>query len=68
VNVFGVVETFDGRRGDGSIRSEEGERFYFHCVAIADGSRDIEVGARVRARRHTGLRGRDDLMAIEKLF
>jgi hypothetical protein len=37
-------------------------------VAIADGSRDIDVGARVRARRHTGLRGRDDLMAIEKLF
>ena len=67
MNVFGVVETFDGRRGDGSIRSEEGERFYFHCVNIADGSRVIEAGTRVRARRDVGLQGRDDAVAIEKL-
>jgi cold shock CspA family protein len=67
VNVLGVVELFDGRRGDGFIRSDDGGQFYFHCVNIADGSRVIEAGTRVRARRDVGLQGRDDAVAIEKL-
>jgi cold shock CspA family protein len=67
VIVLGHVEAFDDRRGDGLLRSDEGARFYFHCVAIADGSRQIDPGTRVRARRHTGLLGHDDVVAVEKL-
>jgi hypothetical protein len=66
VIVEGVVDDFDERRGDGHVRSEVGDRFYFHCVNIADGSRRIEVGTRVRAQRHGGLLGRDEVTAVEK--
>jgi cold shock CspA family protein len=62
----GRVESFDDRRGDGVLRSEQGERFYFHCVAIADGSRSIDVGERVSATRGVGHLGRDEALAIEK--
>ena len=44
----GSVESFDGHRGTGVVVDEAGERFPFHCTAIADGTRDITVGARVR--------------------
>lgn len=37
---------FDADRGWGTIRDEEDMReYFFHCTAIADGSRSIEVGA-----------------------
>ena len=43
----GVVESFDVDRGLGSIRGDDGAEHPFHCVEIADGSREIEVGAQV---------------------
>ncbi|MEY3806579.1 MAG: hypothetical protein RIR69_1391 [Actinomycetota bacterium] len=43
----GVVTAFDAHAGLGEIRSHNGEAIPFHCVAIADGSRDIEIGAAV---------------------
>ena len=43
----GVVTAFDEAVGLGEIASEDGRRFAFHCVAIADGSRTIEVGTAV---------------------
>jgi cold shock CspA family protein len=64
VTVDGVVETFDERRGDGFVTSERGERLYFHCVSIADGTRHIEVGTRVRARRRVGHVGRDEVVDV----
>ncbi|MCU1363378.1 MAG: hypothetical protein JWM55_1206 [Acidimicrobiaceae bacterium] len=67
MNVTGVVESFDDRRGDGFILSDEGERFYFHCVSILDGTREIVVGQPVRALRHAGHVGRDELTDVEKL-
>jgi CspA family cold shock protein len=44
--VIGSVGTFDGHRGLGTINAN-GEEFPFHCVEIADGSRDIALGALV---------------------
>jgi hypothetical protein len=66
VRVVGVIESFDDRRGDGEMRSDAGERFYFHCVAIADGSRRIEPGVRVQADRRVGHVGRDEVVAVTK--
>lgn len=65
--VIGAVESFDARRGDGAVVSDAGERLYFHCVAIKDGSRQIDVGTRVRGVRRVGHVGRDEVDALEAL-
>ena len=44
----GVVAEFDVERGLGTIESDDGDRHLFHCIEIADGSREIAVGAEVR--------------------
>ena len=67
MNVVGLVESFDERRGDGFILSEAGERFYFHCVSIGDGTREISVGQRISAQRHVGHVGRDEVVDIQKV-
>jgi cold shock CspA family protein len=67
VKVRGVVESFDEGRGDGFVLSNEGERFYFHCVNISDGSRRIDVGAQVFATRHVGHAGHDEVIDLEKI-
>lgn len=66
MNVAGVVEAFDDRRGDGFVVSDAGERLYFHCVSILDGTREIAVGQRVRATRSVGHLGRDEVIDVEK--
>jgi cold shock CspA family protein len=43
----GVIESFDDAAGLGVVRGDDGDAWPFHCVSIADGSRTIEVGARV---------------------
>lgn len=43
----GVVAEFDIDSGLGVIEAD-GRRFAFHCVEIADGSRDIAHGTDVR--------------------
>ena len=45
--MHGVVTTFDKGVGLGEITSADGDIVPFHCVVIADGSRDIPVGAQV---------------------
>lgn len=40
----GVVADFDVDSGLGTIVDAEGKRYGFHCLEIADGSRDIDVG------------------------
>lgn len=42
----GVVVEFDAHVGLGVVESD-GERFAFHCVEIADGSREVAVGESV---------------------
>ena len=41
----GRVVEFDEHVGTGAVEAEDGRRLFFHCVAIADGSRRIDVGA-----------------------
>jgi cold shock CspA family protein len=65
VEILGRIESFDDRRGDGHLTSDDGERFYFHCVDIADGTRSIAIGARVTAERTVGHLGHDEAVSIE---
>lgn len=43
----GTVVEFDEHVGLGHVEADDGQRYLFHCVEIADGSRTIAVGARV---------------------
>jgi cold shock CspA family protein len=45
--VRGTVTSFDKRVGLGEITADDGSVVPFHCIAIADGSRDIPVGVPV---------------------
>jgi cold shock CspA family protein len=40
----GTVTAFDKAVGLGEITRDDGSVVPFHCIAIADGSRDIPVG------------------------
>ena len=42
----GAVVEFDEPRGLGSIEAD-GTRYPFHCTALLDGTRAVEVGAEV---------------------
>jgi cold shock CspA family protein len=54
----GTVVSFDDPRGLGVVRSDEGVEHPFHCTAIADGTRAIEVGTAVTYRVVPGRLGR----------
>ena len=43
----GIVTAFDAHRGLGEITDGSGTVWPFHCVSIADGTRDIAVGTPV---------------------
>lgn len=43
----GTVTSFDREIGLGELTDDDGVIWPFHCIAIADGSRTIEVGALV---------------------
>lgn len=43
----GRVSSFDVEVGIGELESDSGERFPFHCTAIADGKRVIDEGVDV---------------------
>lgn len=61
----GVVTAFDEPRGLGTIDAD-GTPYPFHCTALVDGSRAVEVGARVSfAVRPAGM-GRWEATRIEK--
>lgn len=62
--IEGTIEAFDEYRGDGLLLSDSGERLYFHCVAIADGSRRIPTGIRAVGRRAVGRLGRDEVVEV----
>ena len=55
----GVVAEFDDHRGYGTVRAaDDGRELFFHCTAIADGTRTIEVGAEVEFEVVPGRLGR----------
>jgi cold shock CspA family protein len=60
----GTVVAFDEHRGYGSVRAEEGDELFFHCTAIADGSRTIPVGTAVVFAVVPGHRGRYEATAL----
>ena len=43
----GRVEHFDEAAGYGTAADDEGGSWFFHCTAIADGSRVIEEGIEI---------------------
>lgn len=45
---LGAILAFDEARGIGTVRGDDGATLGFHCTQIADGSRTIRVGTRVR--------------------
>jgi cold shock CspA family protein len=63
----GLVESFDEPRGLGVVRADDGAVLPFHCTAIADGSRTIEVGQAVRFIVVAGHLGRWEAAAISPL-
>jgi cold shock CspA family protein len=65
--ITGVIESFDERRGDGLLRGDDGENFYFHCVSIADGSRSITPGVRAEGQRAVGRLGHDEVVSVRSL-
>jgi cold shock CspA family protein len=56
--ITGTVADFDEHLGWGTVRSGPGAEHFFHCTAIADGTRTIAVGAAVRYRIVPGRLGR----------
>jgi cold shock CspA family protein len=44
----GVVTAFDEATGLGELAADDGSTLRFHCIEIADGTRTIAVGTRVR--------------------
>jgi cold shock CspA family protein len=65
--VLGTVARFDEERGDGVILSESGESYYFHCVAIANGTRTIVRGTRVAITVGVGHLGADEAVWVDSL-
>ncbi|MFN0029264.1 MAG: hypothetical protein ACKV2O_19075 [Acidimicrobiales bacterium] len=69
----GVVSAFDAEVGLGQIRTTDGVAdadeimVGFHCVALADGSRQIEVGTMVRFAMAPGLHGRWEAASVTPL-
>ena len=61
----GRVTSFDDPRGLGELTADDGTVYPFHCTAIADGSRTIEVGVEVRFEVVPGPMGRWEAGRIE---
>jgi cold shock CspA family protein len=61
---IGAVATFDDAAGYGSLREDGGATWWFHCTAIADGSRTVVVDAAVRFRLRPGPLGRYEAVDV----
>jgi cold shock CspA family protein len=63
----GTVTAFDADRGLGEVTGEDGARYCFHCVAVADGSRRIEEGRAVSFAVVPGHLGRLEARGVAAL-
>ena len=61
----GTVTEFDEARGLGTVTAEDGATHPFHCTQIADGTRTIAVGTRVRFELRAWHLGRWEAVALE---
>jgi cold shock CspA family protein len=60
----GTVAAYDEAAGYGEVVEDGGPRWWFHCTAIADGSRTIALGAAVRFRLAPGHLGRYEAVDV----
>jgi cold shock CspA family protein len=60
----GYVTAFDDARGLGTVTGDDGTEHPFHCTAILDGSRTIDVGARVTFDLRPGRMGRYEAASL----
>ena len=60
----GTVVAFDEEKGYGTVRGDDGVDRFFHCTAIADGTRTIEAGAAVDYEVVAGHGGRWEASAL----
>ena len=63
----GVVTAFDDTRGLGTVTGDDGRALPFHCTAIVDGSRFVEVGTAVLYDVAPGHVGRLEAHAVRPL-
>jgi cold shock CspA family protein len=61
----GTVVAFDERRGLGEITADGGP-YPFHCTAMVDGTRTVEIGAAVTFEVRPGGMGRWEATRIVK--
>jgi cold shock CspA family protein len=61
---LGRVASFDPTRGLGTITDDTGAAYDFHATAIADGTRNIDVGTPVSFTLRPGHRGRYEARAL----
>jgi cold shock CspA family protein len=64
--VEATVEAFDDHRGYGTLRTTDGDELFFHCTALVDGSRTVEVGTAVNAQVVPGRLGRWEATRISR--
>ena len=64
LTLFGTVSEFDEPMGLGVLTDDEGHEHPFHCTAVADGSRDIAVGAEVTFRLARARGGRSEAVDL----
>ena len=53
-----MVTEFDEHKGWGTVRTVDGRQLFFHCTAIADGTRTIATGTEVTFEVGPGRAGR----------
>ena len=63
----GTVAAFDAHQGLGVIQGAASESYSFHCVSLADGSREIAIGTEVFFVTRVGLQGHDEAVDIYAL-
>jgi cold shock CspA family protein len=63
----GTVRTFDAGRGYGTVEGDDGRSWFLHCTQIADGSRTIDVGTRVRFGVVAGRMGRWEAVGVTEI-
>ncbi len=60
----GRVVDYDDHKGYGFVATADGRRLFFHCTAIADGTRTIPVDVEVEFEEVTDPRGKPEAAAV----
>lgn len=63
----GTVADYDDHKGWGYIATDDGRLLFFHCTAIADGTRTIPVGAKAVFRIVPGSSGRWEAGSVTRI-